>query len=301
MLPYFPRGNGPLVSILLPTRSRLQGLLTAVDSLWSLAKNKSNIEFIFKVDDDDKDTINAINKISSLIPNCKKIVSPRGRGYLDLHKWINQMCSIASGDWLFLFNDDARMITQDWDYIIEVLIGRRSWPGINEICLLTLSEENYPYSMGWFLLRRQTYELLGNFSLGPMCDDWLCRVTNCCGCHIRVTEICINHHGLDDTLKKENLKAYNKAFCTIFSFEEMKTRMEAVIRITNKIGWFESRRKWSTFPPNKEGWMLWKETYESCPLDVYFKDTDNILTFEQDGLMNTKRFEDMKGLWTERE
>lgn len=98
VLPYFPRGNGPLVSILLPTRGRVQGLLTAIDSLYSLANNKSNLEFIFKADDDDKETINIIHKISELIPNCKSIVSPRGRGYMDLHIWINQMCSVATGD-----------------------------------------------------------------------------------------------------------------------------------------------------------------------------------------------------------
>lgn len=298
---YFPRGKGPLVSILIPTRGRPRGLTDTVGSLYNLAKEKSNLEFIFKVDDDDKETTNLVHKIADKLPICKVVSSPRGRGYLDLHKWINQMCSIASGDWLFLMNDDAVMVTQDWDYYLNIANVEGSWPGINEICLLIFSEENQPFSMGWFVLRRQTYELLGYFSPSPLCDDWLNRVMSCCGCKVRTTEICVCHHGVDDILKKENLAVNDEAIRAITSFEQIKTRTDSVNRITNRMSRFESRRKWSQFPPQQEGWMLWKEFPEKCTRDVYFLDVNNIRVQEKNGTVIVKRFEEMNGLWCVKE
>ena len=49
--PFFPRGEGPLVSILLPTRGRPDHLLSAVRSLWDLAYDKSNLEFNYWQDE----------------------------------------------------------------------------------------------------------------------------------------------------------------------------------------------------------------------------------------------------------
>ena len=54
---FFQRGEGPLVSVLLPTRGRVDGLRIAIDSLHSLAEGKFNIEYLLKIDDDDADTI----------------------------------------------------------------------------------------------------------------------------------------------------------------------------------------------------------------------------------------------------
>ena len=58
------RGRGPLVSILIPTRGRSSSLCVAIDSLYSLAFDKSSIEFLLKVDDDDVETIETIKRLS---------------------------------------------------------------------------------------------------------------------------------------------------------------------------------------------------------------------------------------------
>lgn len=300
ILPYFPRGKGPLISIILPTRGRSQGLINTVDSLHSLARDKYNLEFIFKADDDDISTIYTVDKMSSLIPNCKSITSPRGRGYLDLHIWINQMCEVASGDWLFLMNDDAVMATQDWDDTIKKTVPAEIWPGMTEICLLVLGEEGVPNSTAFSLLRRQTYDLLGHLSLSPLCDGWLWKIMACCGCLGYTPNISVKHQRICDQLSKENSAVSKAALKASFSYEQIKLRTEDVVKITNRIGWFESTRKWSTTPPKQEGWVLWKEHMNDAPINVYFRNENKIGIYEEGGTKSVKRLNEMNGLWSER-
>jgi hypothetical protein len=115
MNPFMPRGAGPLVSVLIPSRGRLSGLLQAIDSLWSLAEDKSLVEFLIKIDDDDHETIDgvmALRERTAGVLALSAMVSPRGNGYRDLHHWVNSLAAQACGDWLFVFNDDSKMATQ---------------------------------------------------------------------------------------------------------------------------------------------------------------------------------------------
>src|SRR5262245_57155345 len=83
----FPRSDNPFVSILIPTRGRSQALCEAIDSVYSLAKDKSLVEFVLKVDDDDRETIKTANRLTGML-GVSTIMSPRGKGYRDMHLWI---------------------------------------------------------------------------------------------------------------------------------------------------------------------------------------------------------------------
>lgn len=171
----FTRGNGPLVSILFPTRGRVEELRKALDSLVSLAQVQANLEFIFKADDDDTPTIEYLNYLKANLPlNMEIIVSPRGRGYHDMHLWVNEMSIKAKGDWLIIWNDDALMQTQNWDTILEnIEIDNKRWHGCEDVACLVMNTVNHPGARGFFFLRRKVFEILGRFSLIPHNDTWV--------------------------------------------------------------------------------------------------------------------------------
>ncbi|MCG5625754.1 hypothetical protein LLG31_25710, partial [Klebsiella pneumoniae] len=79
--------------------------------------NKDCLEFIIKVDADDECTIALVDELKKQF--CiYAIISPRGRGYHDVASWVNQMASVAKGDWIFVFNDDSLMRTENWDLLV---------------------------------------------------------------------------------------------------------------------------------------------------------------------------------------
>lgn len=174
----FLRGPGPLVSVLIPTRGRKDWLLQAIDSLWSLAHDQKWLELVLKVDDDDAETIEVAKRLP--IP-VKMIVSPRGNGYLDMHLWVNQMAAVAEGDWLFLFNDDARMATEKWDWLLYHTELDKSWHKNPDVCLLAAQTEGAPFNTEFVILRRKTFDIIGHFALGPHNDTWIWQVMKFCG------------------------------------------------------------------------------------------------------------------------
>lgn len=170
----FKRGPGPLVSILFPTRGRPEGLLKALDSLWSLARDKSLIEFIYWADDDDFSTVSILRRLQETpgFP-IRGFVCPRGRGYHDMHHWVNAMAQKARGDWLIIWNDDAVMKTQDWDQALaRISPDAFNWHGVEDVmCLVarTIGSD----ATGFFFLRRTVVEILGQFSRIPHNDTWV--------------------------------------------------------------------------------------------------------------------------------
>lgn len=168
----FIRGNSPLVSVLIPSRNKSQSLLEAIDSIYSLAFDKGNVEFLVKADNDDIKTIETICSLQEVIP-LKAIISPRGKGYLDIHHWINDLSRIARGDWLYLFNDDARIKTEGWDQILLQMVLEDARPGTEDVCLVVTPTLDRPTAKEFMFLRRTAFHILDHWSLSPFVDYWI--------------------------------------------------------------------------------------------------------------------------------
>lgn len=117
------------ISILLPTRQRTAILKTATLTLLETASGQNNLEICFGIDDDDTETDTFINTV--LAPEIKKYSFAKGRkfsfkrmGYLEMNRYLNYMASKATGDWMFFWNDDARMETKNWDTEIVKFNGK---------------------------------------------------------------------------------------------------------------------------------------------------------------------------------
>lgn len=237
----FPRGPGPLVSVLLPTRGRPEHLYQAVASLYTTCKDKALAEFLFKADDDDPATVDLVQGMIRDGLNGRLFAGPRGRGYLDMHCWVNDMAREARGDWLFLWNDDARMATQHWDQILlHAAIGEDCpWHGVREVCMLVAPTLGRPDASEFAFVRRRVVEVLGHYSLNPHTDNWIYSVV--CFVHAAF-RLCVNVQHLShsddmpaDDVRREVLKSYEVAGRDLNSVAEMRQKVEDVTKLVDYI------------------------------------------------------------------
>ena len=236
----FKRGPGPLCTILLPTRGRPQWLCESIDSLHSLCREKHLIEFVLKVDDDDASTLEILPRLTAILP-LKAIISPRGNGYHDMHNWCNQMAALANGDWLLLWNDDARMITQDWDQILLTANYEGLWHGCGDICLLVARTEDRSDANEFILLRRKVSQVLGHFSRSPHNDNWIWNLMGSINSAF-TAPIMVKHLSkeIKDDVRDKVLEAYKTTIETLNSMKAVRFRLADAGRLLDYI---ESREE----------------------------------------------------------
>tara|TARA_R110000822_G_C15200884_1_gene482368 strand:+ start:46 stop:897 length:852 start_codon:yes stop_codon:yes gene_type:complete len=107
------------ISVLFPTRGRPEMALKSMQSMINTADDPDGIEFLIAIDDDDQATIDYVQ--SDIVPYFEEhdydfyaFVQPR-LGYHRLNEYLNQLAGESHGEWLIVWNDDARMESQGWD------------------------------------------------------------------------------------------------------------------------------------------------------------------------------------------
>lgn len=154
------------IAVLLPTRSRTQALTDSVASLVSRAKNVSNIQILFGFDNDDKVGLEHFEGVIQPFLDDHGVdyeaQAFESMGYAGLNRYYNHLGQYASADWLFVWNDDAVMNTQDWDEVIKSYTG--------QFKLLKVHTHNeHPYSI-FPIVPRAWFDLFGHLSRHQMID-----------------------------------------------------------------------------------------------------------------------------------
>ncbi|MFE9735462.1 glycosyltransferase family 2 protein [Streptomyces sp. NPDC005863] len=190
-----------MISVLLPSRGRPQPLTDTVSGLLDLADHPDGIQILIAADPDDTPTLHAA------LPGQATIwAAPQRYGYPRLHEYVNRLAEQAAGDWLMLWNDDARMLTAGWDHRIEEHEPAVLWPHSNDIATCN----TFP------IWPRAWTDHLGHVSLSPHCDSWIQYLGQTLGRHPRVN-IDILHDradltgGHDDETRAESLAGYRTA------------------------------------------------------------------------------------------
>ena len=235
----FFRGAGPLISIILPSRGRSAHLLESLRSLYSTAIDRSQLEFLLKIDEDDTES-QEVAKQAAQESGCviKMWTSPRGNGYRDFHHWINSLAGVAEGDWLFLFNDDARMKTQGWDYGVLNAPLSKVWHKLSEVCIVVISTIGRPAANEFPLIRRDIYKILGHLSLNPHVDNWIHTVVFPLGCAYRFPEqFAIEHPTIDseDVVRRETMEAYQSTDIEYHSAPMIRARLQDSLKLLDYI------------------------------------------------------------------
>ena len=156
------------ISILCPTRKRKDALEKSLNSLKERMSPDNQLELLLAFDNDDKESLDyAIEKF----PEAVFISSPR-KGYKNLNLYYNALGGVSTGDWLFVWNDDLLMETQNWDKIIE---------GYGDKFRILNPKNNHSWSdkISLFpIVPRKYYEILGHISFSPHNDTWVEEIGN---------------------------------------------------------------------------------------------------------------------------
>jgi hypothetical protein len=165
----------PKISILLPTRKRTNTLVKSVSSLICNASDSSNLEFVIAYDDDDSESKMFFENvwqpfISQSNATSKIFESPR-YGYLRLFKYVNFLGEQASGDWLMFWNDDALMLTENWD---TEILKHSGWFGLLRMPCINM---NHPFAL-FPVIPRSWIDYFGKISPVNHSDWWIYHVTH---------------------------------------------------------------------------------------------------------------------------
>src|SRR5690242_8084784 len=172
--------NDSLISVLLPTRERPGMLRRSIDSLRDNAYLPEQIEFCVAVDPDDT---------PPEVPGIKVHIPPSRYGYGLLHEYYNDLARMASGDWLFIWNDDAIMLTPGWDSYIREQSPALLWSYVPE----ALGMNVFP------VVPAVWAKQLGHLSLNHSIDMWLIDVGERLTRRIRHIPVTISHQKVQDT------------------------------------------------------------------------------------------------------
>lgn len=279
--PFFQRGSGPLVSVLIPTRNRVNRLQETLQSFISTSSDINSIEFVLKIDDDDLDTIDFVSKLeASFNLRIKKIISPRGAGYSDLHIFSNRSAQIANGDWLFIFNDDAKMLTKGWDALIANTIIMEPYYGIDKLCIL------YPNDVFSFcFIRKSTFNILGHLAEDCLVDRWIYDIV--CMVHhvIRIEDIEIGHKN-DDIMEETKSKSYSATSGHILTYQQKQQKVNDCQIV---LDYLVNAEKDAILldKPDKFGWWIWK--LEETKIPIYIEPSGACHTFvDRKDLLNSE-------------
>lgn len=134
----------PICTFLLPSRDRPSGLMKAIKSINDTAYDKSKIEILVGLDDDDRKS-KVVWEDLMAIDNVAVFVWPR-----NVIAMFSGLANIATGDWLIMFNDDAEIWGSGWDIQLaaaplEGVIFQPETYKLNESEYLNATRTGFPF------------------------------------------------------------------------------------------------------------------------------------------------------------
>ena len=164
----------PKISILLPTRKRTEAVIKSISSLLANAKDPASIEILIAYDDDDDESRTFFSETwFPFLEQCgttSKVFETERFGYLRLYKYVNFLAEQASGDWIMFWNDDALMLTENWD---EEITKNDGYFGLLRMPCVTM---NHPFAL-FPIIPREWVDLFGLVSPVNHSDWWIYNVT----------------------------------------------------------------------------------------------------------------------------
>ena len=202
------------ISVIGPMRGRFDGAKRGIDSLINQAHNIDDVEFIFRFDDDDMDTVDKLREyyVDKNI-DITFLVGERF-GYCNMHKYWNQCTMESKGEYLMTWTDDNEMDIFNkggWDSLIQKFEGQfyiLDFPDNTD----TKPYKNWPSCV---VFPRKIFEILGG-RLAPnlIFDKWMIEILKVNDIWIRFDEKIMHHQvfsgraSLDDNYR-EGRGAYN--------------------------------------------------------------------------------------------
>lgn len=157
--------RGYMISLLVPTRKRIKSLIRFLNSVEETCSSPRNLEVLIRIDDDDVETIQFVDKYitkSSLV--IKTVIGSRGKGYVDAPRRLEELCQNSNGRILMYLADDVQLMTKDWD---EKILNTYNNSIYDDKIFLIKTAHNQEENPDWPLFPAITREWLnatGHFS-----------------------------------------------------------------------------------------------------------------------------------------
>lgn len=230
-----------VISVLLPTRGRREMLKTSLEGLVSKATIPQRIELLLGIDEDDEGIREYLQEeITPMLEKYKvecraSVFKPLG--YENLNQYVNHLASIATGKWLFFWNDDGVMVTEGWDDVIE------SYNGQFKLLAPRDNHDGHPYAI-FPILPRDWYTLMDHLSLNAQNDAWLSHIAYMLDIFERIDVEFIHDradltgNNDDDTFRNRKYMEGNPEDPRDFGHPNMQ---QARVRTAGKIAWYLER------------------------------------------------------------
>lgn len=159
--------------MLMATRGRPELAFQSLKSLIDTAHNINEIEMCVAVDKDDEKSLEYFT--NTIVPYFEEaeldilVLSFDRLGYAKLNEYMQTLALNSKGEWLIIWNDDARMETKDWDKEIT------SYSGQFKLLAFQDNHNKHPYSI-FPILPREWLVLFGTLSPQQACDAWVSQV-----------------------------------------------------------------------------------------------------------------------------
>jgi hypothetical protein len=190
------------VSFIVPTRKRTHQLLKSCISIEKNTTEKNIYEILICADEDDIQTIQWVYKNKKRFN--LKLIKTKRYGYDKAEKYFNLAAAQSSGDWLWLWNDDVRMTSQDWYKILrkydkKFLLINPHTVNYNKSTKFTPLYSTFP------ILPRKWFKLLGHLSLWQHSDTYLTRLAHKLFIFQNEHRIKNIHERIHDSITEQNI------------------------------------------------------------------------------------------------
>jgi hypothetical protein len=206
-----------MISVLMPSRNRFDMAKESIESL-----GLGDFEVLMWVDNDD----DQLNLYKNLKSESIKIYFKDRVGYKNFHEMINFLSEQTNSEWLMLWNDDARIKSDNWINLINE--NNHEHPLVLNLCENPSSTNNlFP------IISRKMYELINHFSLSTHCDSWVVDIANEIAIHklIHGGSIIHKRDEMSDNTKLETSSAYLETSPKYFSEEMINLRKKDIDKI----------------------------------------------------------------------
>lgn len=163
------------ISILLPTRQRSRALITSLTSLINNHSGESDLEILIAYDNDDSESRDFFRdrwpEIAKHLPGHElQVFEVERYGYTKLNKYVNFLGTQATGDWLMFWNDDAVMLSSNWDREVT------KYPDYFGCLRMQVINHLHPFAL-FPIIPRTWLDVFGEISPVTHSDWWIYNVS----------------------------------------------------------------------------------------------------------------------------
>lgn len=215
------------LSIIYPTRKRYDLFVKSTESLIKNCSDVNNLEILIMMDDDDTETISKTEEYISDKPFVKIMVSER-HYYKNLNLYVNAAASVATGDYLLLWNDDCIMESSNYDLIMDKY--KDKFIVVNPLVVNHTEYCRQENRMLFPVIPKKWTEITGRWSNSGACDSWVELISNQLHISTYEDDIKIFHDRFNltgnnlDEIYNESVDDKNYIFHDFFTPEQQNER-----------------------------------------------------------------------------